>query len=398
MQLIFFFPISRPEMSYLIAFIHQNEEKIEPWHDRSCHGQVLLDEKKMATSKSEMLVVATATVLSSPTQPLGSPSCETLGRGSRAAAQETTASAFFSRICTVPTIIWCKKCPVSLTTPICSSLAITAFWIMNSHRPYLQWFCSVISSTNWICCRKNGCSGIQRGLTNQAKGMLFVCHQYNANPFIAKSDQFQISPAASPEILHHTVWRTWLCIAYSRWKIIILPILTTSLILFSLKSWENVVYTSTNLDSCFGDGYCLLLHGLMNSHLVLGIHLIKLVNTAYSLWWSKRHTELWHQDHIQHTLCCLMRRQQGGKCFLTYVVCQHQSSSLYHKFWRFFVFDDCRRQTCCRWCLSRGVHTARAEFLHMPAMIWTVELNIPKYTLYIIALILLCLCSQCAVF
>ena len=35
------------------------------------------------------------------------------------------------------------------------------------------------------------------------------------NPFTAKSDQFQISPAASPEILHHTVWRTWLFIAYT---------------------------------------------------------------------------------------------------------------------------------------------------------------------------------------
>ena len=32
-------------------------------------------------------------------------------------------------------------------------------------------------------------------------------------------DQFQITPAASPDILHHTVWRTWLFIAYSdeRW-------------------------------------------------------------------------------------------------------------------------------------------------------------------------------------
>ena len=38
-------------------------------------------------------------------------------------------------------------------------------------------------------------------------------------PFTPKSDQFQISPAASPEILHHAVWRIWLFIAYSdkRW-------------------------------------------------------------------------------------------------------------------------------------------------------------------------------------
>ena len=39
------------------------------------------------------------------------------------------------------------------------------------------------------------------------------------NPFTPESDQCQISPAASQEIWHHTVWRTWLFIAYSdeRW-------------------------------------------------------------------------------------------------------------------------------------------------------------------------------------
>ena len=34
------------------------------------------------------------------------------------------------------------------------------------------------------------------------------------NPFTPKSDQFRISPAAPPEILHHTARRTWLFIAY----------------------------------------------------------------------------------------------------------------------------------------------------------------------------------------
>ena len=40
----------------------------------------------------------------------------------------------------------------------------------------------------------------------------------NSWPF-PKSDQFQISPTASPEILHHAGWGTWLFIAYSdeRW-------------------------------------------------------------------------------------------------------------------------------------------------------------------------------------
>ena len=62
------------------------------------------------------------------------------------------------------------------------------------------------------------------------------------NPFTPKSDQVQISPVASPVIWHHTVWRTWLFIAYSDWKMILVPVLTTSLIHFSLKGWENVLF------------------------------------------------------------------------------------------------------------------------------------------------------------
>ena len=48
-------------------------------------------------------------------------------------------------------------------------------------------------------------------------------HEISINPFTPKSDQIQISPAASPVILHHTVWRTWLFIAYSVGKWFPLP-------------------------------------------------------------------------------------------------------------------------------------------------------------------------------
>ena len=66
---------------------------------------------------------------------------------------------------------------------------------------------------------------------------------FHFNPLTPKSDQSQISPAASPEILHHTVWRTWHFIAYqSDERRLLLPILTTSLIHFSLKGWENVLF------------------------------------------------------------------------------------------------------------------------------------------------------------
>ena len=49
-----------------------------------------------------------------------------------------------------------------------------------------------------------------------ANGSLFEGEtlQVMVNPFTPESDQCQISPAASPEILHHTVRRTWLFIAY----------------------------------------------------------------------------------------------------------------------------------------------------------------------------------------
>ena len=55
-----------------------------------------------------------------------------------------------------------------------------------------------------------------------------------------ESEQFQISPAAPPEILHRTVWRTWLFIAYSDERWLCYQIVTTSLIRFSLKGWDNV--------------------------------------------------------------------------------------------------------------------------------------------------------------
>ena len=44
---------------------------------------------------------------------------------------------------------------------------------------------------------------------------LITLESERVNPFTPESDQSQISPPAPPEILHHTVRRTWLIIAYS---------------------------------------------------------------------------------------------------------------------------------------------------------------------------------------
>ena len=59
---------------------------------------------------------------------------------------------------------------------------------------------------------------------------------------MAKSDRCKISPAASPVILHHTVWRTWLFIAHSdgRWLYYQLSLYLTCA--FLLKSWGECMF------------------------------------------------------------------------------------------------------------------------------------------------------------
>ena len=55
-------------------------------------------------------------------------------------------------------------------------------------------------------------------------------------------DQFPISSAASPDILHHTVWITWLFIASSdrRWFTTNSQYLTYT---FFFNVWENILWT-----------------------------------------------------------------------------------------------------------------------------------------------------------
>ena len=67
----------------------------------------------------------------------------------------------------------------------------------------------------WSGKRRKSESVVSKGLRGRGGGGGGVAF----NPFTLKSDQFQISPAASPEVLHHKVWRTCLFIAYSdeRW-------------------------------------------------------------------------------------------------------------------------------------------------------------------------------------
>ena len=62
------------------------------------------------------------------------------------------------------------------------------------------------------------------------------------SPFTPKSDQCPNSPAASQEICHHTVWRTWLFIAYSDAKWLYYKFSLHHSYNRFLKGWENTIF------------------------------------------------------------------------------------------------------------------------------------------------------------
>ena len=66
------------------------------------------------------------------------------------------------------------------------------------------------------------------------------------------SDQCQNSPAASQEIWHHTVWRTWLFIAYSDEKWLYYKVSLHHSYNCFLKGWENTLFElrSERVKSC----------------------------------------------------------------------------------------------------------------------------------------------------
>ena len=87
-------------------------------------------------------------------------------------------------------------------------------------------------------------------LPSELSNNAFCVCIHASNPFTPESDQFQISPAASPEKSHHTEWGTWLNFhsLLIRWKIILLLVLTTSHIL-SLRMY--LLNLGVNWFNCF---------------------------------------------------------------------------------------------------------------------------------------------------
>ena len=74
------------------------------------------------------------------------------------------------------------------------------------------------------------------------ENVLFELGSGSVNPFTPESDQCQISPPAPPEILHHTVWRTWLFIAYSDEKWLYYKFSLHHSYNRFLKGWENTLF------------------------------------------------------------------------------------------------------------------------------------------------------------
>ena len=90
--------------------------------------------------------------------------------------------------------------------------------------------------------------------------------------FTPESDQCQNSPAASQEIWHHTVWRTWLFISYSDEKWLYYKFSLHHSCNRFLKGWENTLFElrSERVNYC----YCLffLLYSFVSSLCLLPTH------------------------------------------------------------------------------------------------------------------------------
>ena len=83
------------------------------------------------------------------------------------------------------------------------------------------------------------------------------------------------------------------------------------------------------MDASLCDRDCLLLHGFVNSHLVLDVHLVELINAADT------------------------------------VVSKHQCSSFNTKLARFRIFSDTGSQTGSTTCLATGVNSSWQELTNI---------------------------------
>ena len=108
---------------------------------------------------------------------------------------------------------------------------------LNQMPHFLSHYCFLTLKLLWVCFRKVGISTVicctwwncNLGAVNVTENLPLVAKLFTFNSqqqaehslwtlWLVFTAACQISPAASPEILHHTVWRTWLFIAYTQMK------------------------------------------------------------------------------------------------------------------------------------------------------------------------------------
>ena len=105
-----------------------------------------------------------------------------------------------------------------------------------------------LNQVAFSCCRFTACGRTKRRLTSMITTrrlqtcLLVRMAADDFNPFTPTSDQFQSSPAASPEIQHQTAWRTWLFLAYPDERWLYYQFSLPHLYIFSLKGRENVPF------------------------------------------------------------------------------------------------------------------------------------------------------------
>ena len=100
-----------------------------------------------------------------------------------------------------------------IITPILTTSLINTFSLWEVGRMYSSNL-GVKGLIEILRHQNSNTTGRRLNVSN-AYNQQYIWPQICLNPFTPKSDQCPISPTASPEILHHTVWRTWLFIAFS---------------------------------------------------------------------------------------------------------------------------------------------------------------------------------------
>ena len=90
-----------------------------------------------------------------------------------------------------------------VSTPVCSPSSSERAKLKQCCREFSWQWEKLMTMIRRV---RNNCI-LSFGLCNFSFGLMarlhYACNDKGLNPFTPKSDQFQISPAASPEILHH---------------------------------------------------------------------------------------------------------------------------------------------------------------------------------------------------